>query len=360
MTKRLIERKLFMKAYLLGLAGYLLFLFMVLMPFSIVFADVSRIQYEIVDLGTLGGDTSFAWAVNENGAVSGKSQDADGYMKAFYWDRTNGMVPIGLGKSLGLNDLGQAVGNFHHHNDFAFIWDFANGMVFLNRGDFLFATANAINNSGMAVGYARKFDDIDGTKAILWDSRSDTLTILEEIESPAYAFGINNSGQVVGNAGLSSRAFFWNAAEGKMDMGSMNDSGWQYFATDINDISQSVGYAKTEAGNHYPFLWDRIQGMRSLPGDGEALAYSINRHGHIAGAESKLIGLSGKAWLWKGDTRIDLNETIASEFRMGSSGSQRDFRQRLYLWQRPGGRETACISADSGSECFTGCQGQRF
>ena len=85
MTKRLIERKLFMKAYLLGLAGYLLFLFMVLMPFSIVFADVSRIQYEIVDLGTLGGDTSFAWAVNENGAVSGKSQDADGYMKAFYW-----------------------------------------------------------------------------------------------------------------------------------------------------------------------------------------------------------------------------------------------------------------------------------
>ena len=94
------------------------------------------------------------------------------------------MVPIGLGKGLGLNDLGQAVGNFHHHNDFAFVWDFSSGMVFLNRGDFLFATANAVNNSGMAVGYARKFDDIDGTKAILWDSGPAPLRYLKNLRAP--------------------------------------------------------------------------------------------------------------------------------------------------------------------------------
>jgi len=75
-------------------------------------------------------------------------------MKAFYWDPVSGMVEIGPGKALGLNDVGQVVGNIHHHTDDAFIWDAANGLAFLNKGDFVFATANGIGNSGKVVGYA--------------------------------------------------------------------------------------------------------------------------------------------------------------------------------------------------------------
>jgi probable HAF family extracellular repeat protein len=68
----------------------------------------------LTDLGTLGGDSSRAIAVNERGQVLGVSRSADGTDHAFLW--TSGrMVDLGrVGSSLGqaydLNDEGQAIG----------------------------------------------------------------------------------------------------------------------------------------------------------------------------------------------------------------------------------------------------------
>ncbi len=270
-------------------------------------------RYTIMDLGTLGGETSIANGVNEQGAVAGKSKTGDGYMKAFYWDAISGMVEIGLGKSLGLNNVGRVVGNIHHHNDDAFIWDAVNGPVFLNKGDFLFATANGISNSGKVVGYARKFNDIDGTRAILWDPSADTLTTLGSFGGPSYAFAINGLEEVVGNSGDPSRAFIWNPSDGMKDLGAVNGEGWRYYATDINDNGQVVGYARTISDGYRAFIWEQDVGMRLLSGDGDSLAFAVNGHGHVVGAEGTLIGLEGQAYLWRDGLRLDLNQTIPAD-----------------------------------------------
>jgi len=267
-------------------------------------------KYAITDLGTLGGNISIAYGVNGQGAVAGKSETDDGNMKAFYWDPVSGITEIGLGKALGINDAGQVVGNIHHHNDDAFIWDGVNGLSFLNKGDFLFATANGISGSGKAVGYARKFNDIDGTRAILWDPSAGTLTDIGSLGGPSYAYGINSIGEVVGKCGDPSRAFIWSDSNGMKDLGALNEQPWQYYASDINDNGQVVGYLKTDEDEYKAFIWDGETGMRLLSGDGESLAFAINRHGHVVGAKGVIVGLEGEAYLWREGQRIDLNETI--------------------------------------------------
>jgi probable HAF family extracellular repeat protein len=285
-------------------------LFGLLMAFSCPCSAMSQPLFTIIDIGTLGGKTSFAYGVNEQGAVAGKSETDNGDVKAFYWDAMSGMVDIGLGKALGLNKAGRVVGNIHHHNDDAFIWDSVNGLSFLNKGDFLFATASRVSNSGKVVGYARKFSDIEGTRAILWDPSADTLTILGTFGGPSYAFGINHLGEVVGNSGNPSRAFIWNNAEGMRDLGSLNEESWRYYATDVNDSGQVVGYARTVSDEYRAFMWEPGVGMTLLPGDNGSLAFGINSHGHVVGAKGTLIGLEGKAYLWKEGERIDLNQAI--------------------------------------------------
>ena len=275
--------------------------------------SATLLKYSITDLGTLGGDISMAYDVNEQGAVAGKSRTADGTFTAFYWDSTSGMVKIGPGAALGLNDHGQVAGNYHHHTDDAFVWDAVDGLVFLNKGDFLFVTANAVCNSGKAVGYARKYNDVDGTRALLWDPASDSFTILEGLESPLYANAINGLEEVVGNSGDPSRAFIWNHSEGMKDLGVLNDEGWSYHATDINDLGQVVGYVRTASDEYHAFIQDRNAGMRLLSGEGESRALAVNRHGHAVGAQGTLIGLEGTAYLWKNEERIDLNEVIPSD-----------------------------------------------
>jgi probable HAF family extracellular repeat protein len=69
------------------------------------------------DLGTLGGDSSIATAINDEGQVVGYSTDASGYGHAFIWDAKNGMQDLGrlpgaggYVEAVAINDEGQVVG----------------------------------------------------------------------------------------------------------------------------------------------------------------------------------------------------------------------------------------------------------
>ena len=267
-------------------------------------------KFTIIDLGTLGGSISVAYGINASGAIAGKSETAEGNMMSFYWDQASGFTDIGLGRALGLNDAGRVVGNYHQHTDDAFIWDVVDGLIFLNKGDFLFATANGISNSGMTVGYARKFNDVAGTKAILWDPTAGTITQIGSLGGPSYAYGINSFGEIVGNSGDPSRAFIWSESEGISDLGAVNEESWQYYARDINENGQVVGYLKTNEDAYKAFIWEKETGIKLLPGDGESLAFAINQHGDIVGSQGTIIGLGGTAYYWKDGQRIDLNQTI--------------------------------------------------
>ena len=68
----------------------------------------------LVDLGTLGGNFSYAEDVNESGHVVGVSTTASGEYHAFVWTRAGGMVDLGTmgtaSGAVGVNESGQVAG----------------------------------------------------------------------------------------------------------------------------------------------------------------------------------------------------------------------------------------------------------
>lgn len=120
--------------------------------------------YDIIDLGTLGGQT-VPWDVNDAGDVVGSSEVSPGIVHAFRW---SGGVLLDLGtlgaqqsEALGINDDGTIVGSvFGGGPQRPFVW--ANGQMtelVTNEGN---GAATAINNAGQISGSA------DGS-AVRWD-----------------------------------------------------------------------------------------------------------------------------------------------------------------------------------------------
>ena len=118
--------------------------------------------FTVTDLGTLGGSTSYAWAVNASGQVVGEAMNSAGNYRAFaYWQGK--MIDLGtLGgdfssAAFGINDSGQIVGTASTatNADHAFLFSFATGtMIDLGTLGGNNSSAAAINNHGIVVGEA--------------------------------------------------------------------------------------------------------------------------------------------------------------------------------------------------------------
>jgi probable HAF family extracellular repeat protein len=200
---------------------------------------------EMIDLGTLGGFSSAARAVNSDGDVAGTAQIAGliKYDHAFIWIDSNDnnrsdpgeMVDLGTltgqasskSEGYGLNDNRVVVGhgqdgiNYH-----AFLWSDRNGNGQSDTGEMISlgtlgggaSHAYDINNSNQVVGSA---SDTNGhTRAFIWfDSNDNYVSDPGEMQDlgtlggdTSYAYGINNQGMIVGSAettGGTFRAFLY-------------------------------------------------------------------------------------------------------------------------------------------------------
>jgi len=116
-------------------------------------------QSNIVDLGTLGGPHSNAYAINDSGQVVGWSYVASGKMHAFLWTLKEGMRDLGtlggadsVAKSI--NYQGQVVGNSDNRlpRIHAFLWTVKDGMRDLGTLGGAYSAAHAINDQGQVVG----------------------------------------------------------------------------------------------------------------------------------------------------------------------------------------------------------------
>lgn len=273
-------------------------------------------DYQVTDLGTLGGPSSIPFAINESGVVVGESHVTAGDSTlAFIWDgqmTSLGQLPAYTqSAAFGVNDAGLIAGVAYNLGDLdshAVNWTLSQPT---ELGAF---TARAINDSGEVAGST--IVDLGGmdyvSRAARWTGGAPvTLGTLGGETSEALA--ISNSGWIVGNSttGVSTppHAFVW-ISSSMFDLGTL---GGDYSAAHgVNDAGEVVGVSRNALGVMHAFRFvvnasgtvlTRTD-LGELGGDYSA-AYAVNALGDIVGTSDD------KAFLWSGGPIIDLNTLIA-------------------------------------------------
>jgi probable HAF family extracellular repeat protein len=242
----------------------------------------------MIDLGTLGGADSIAYGINTQGQVVGVSDTASGAYHAFLWTPTAAQATTGsmidletLGgldsTAAGINDAGQVCGTADTATgpSHAFLWTptapqaTTGSMIDLGTLGGSNSRAYAINTSGQVAGQADttsgKFTEFhafrwtpsssNGTKGKMKDLGT-LNSILTTKDSAAY--GINDSGYVVGNSGDGNppqSAFYWPGTGSLQNLNDLVPAGSMFLdtAAGINKIGQIAGY-DPEGGNPHAWL----------------------------------------------------------------------------------------------------------
>jgi probable HAF family extracellular repeat protein len=274
----------------------------------------------VIDLGTLGGaNSAVEWPVkNNHGVVVGIAESA---------------TPDPNGEVFSCVDFIPTTGT----TCLPFIWQQTTGMVQLpllggNNG---FATA--VNNAGVAVGWAETaFHDptcispqVLQFLAVEWGPAAGEKQVLPPWpgDSTSAATAINASGQVVGISGdcgdavgaFSARhALLWQNGR-PVRLQTLGGQGWNTPMA-INNSGAAAGFSDTPGdvvggvltGNFQAALWPAgggIVNLHTLPGDALAQATGINDRGQVIGTSFAASGAS-RAFLWQNGRIYDLNSLV--------------------------------------------------
>jgi probable HAF family extracellular repeat protein len=141
--------------------------------FVVLLAARAATAFVIEDLGTLGGISSGARAMNDGGQVVGFSATAGGATHAFSWTPPGPLIDLGhlggdFSEASAVNDGGQVVGTSITAGGarHAFSWTPAGGMVDLGTLGGTSSRAVAVNASGQVVGLSTPAGDAE--HAVLW------------------------------------------------------------------------------------------------------------------------------------------------------------------------------------------------
>jgi probable HAF family extracellular repeat protein len=284
---------------------------------------------KITDLGTLGGEYSFAYAINDLDQVVGRSWMVSGPSHSFLYD--NGLMtdlsPLNSGSigtlgPTGINDSGQIVSGaiageiyypalYDHRTAALTILGSLGGVT----NDGFNGAATAINNFGQVVGYS--YVDDSWAHAFFYDKgiMQDMGCVPDAAGTCfSYALDINDRGQIVG--GGSGGAFLY--SHGVMtDITPFGSS--QSYAYAINNRGQAAGYYYTNSDVH-AFLYSHGTftdiGAADSP---ETVAYDINDHGQAVGYTLVRSETSCRdcdfvvhAFLYENGVLIDLNTLLPS------------------------------------------------
>jgi len=191
----------------------------------------AAIVYEVIDLGTLGGDESLAYCINDAGQIVGEAMNNKGDSHATLFD------PTGAGNNLDLGTLGGRDSWAWSINDVGQIV----GYVENSQGDLVFRRATLFDPTGAG-------NNIDLGTLVGYQYSS--------------AISINNAGQIVGEAedtegNYRATLFDPTGAGNNIDLNILIDpaSGWMLIsASDINNSGWIVGQGINPQGESHAFL----------------------------------------------------------------------------------------------------------
>ncbi len=219
---------------------------------------------QMEDLGTLGGDTAEAAAINIAGQIAGTSRLYPGEIpgRGFVWEAgemsaLEGFTPESNSNAQDINSSGVVVGSGTHpdfgNNQHAAVW--VDGQI-NDLGTFRpdnsgISRAFGINDLGYVVGLASTEREIRGI-AFVWHDGHMYNIGKPRGSTASYAYAINNLGQVVGfaNNEISGEliAFLWEQGRGMQRLDDLTPPrlrgiGGLKYADDINDAGQIAGTA---------------------------------------------------------------------------------------------------------------------
>ncbi|MBB2921298.1 hypothetical protein [Cellulomonas cellasea] len=234
--------------------------------------DGPGVVYEIQYLGNLGMAWGQATDVNASGVITGSTQDAEGWYRAFVWDPQTGV------------------------------------MTGIPNGPFIQTEGVGINNRGQVVGVGTLEVPFDTSRAFVWDPRTGVTTALGTLGGQgSIAMAINDRGQVTGSSTTvdgQRHPFMWDPRTGVMtDLGTLGgDSPGASWVSGygINNRGQVAGVSLAPGGAERAFRWDPrtrvMTDLGTLPGQTTAFAWDINAAGDVAGWSAGEAGGSGVVW----------------------------------------------------------------
>jgi probable HAF family extracellular repeat protein len=289
-------------------------------------------SYYAQDLGTLGGSTSQAFALNNSGQVVGLSNiTGNTYSHAVLFSGSGsnnidldivGVNPT-VGEARGINDSGQIIGwaepKSGGRNE-AMLYALSSKT---NLGDLCDSSptaseAQAINNSGTIIGYA---DDCDFTvQAARFSGKGTNNISLGGIGGGlnGVAYAINASGQIVGYGTREQdqlrHAALFNAS-GNVDLGTLAGTA-DSLAYGINDAGQIVGTCSVSNGSAFHATLFSGNGTNNIDlgtlGGMNSHAYAINNHGEIVGNSYPATNNNSvyHAFIYKNGVMSDINGLV--------------------------------------------------
>ena len=274
----------------------------------LVITASANADYQLFDLGTLGGTSSCAYSINNSGQIVGSASDSSGTKYACLFDSTGAKVNKNIapivsgsrqrGAAYSINNNGQIVGTdiSSSGDNLAYLFDSTGGGGGTNLGTlpgFTNNEARAINDNGWIVGDVSTMPGTMGVAARFSPSPNTNLGTLGGSHSNAYA--INNNGKIVGGAADTSSSYYaciFDSTGGGANIGLGTLEGYNTSkANSINNLDDIVGWAfKGSPSSLSAVLFDSTGGGENINlgaldySYNQSQALSINDLGQIVGS----------------------------------------------------------------------------